>query len=140
MVFIRSFFLSLHTKAIPEGPKHKKSLGKIDTKEITELTAAVCQIVGLIPSGRATSYGAIARAIGHPGHARLVGRIMGHGDSVHSDLPAHRVVNSRGMLSGYGAFDPPGRMQELLESEGVAVRCRRIVNWKHVFWDPSEEL
>ncbi len=102
--------------------------------------AAVYAIVRLIPSGRATSYGAIARAIGRPDHARWVGRIMGRGDSALPGLPAHRVVDSRGELSGRGAFDPPGRMQELLESEGVAVCRHRIVNWKHVFWDPIEEL
>lgn len=106
--------------------------------EIRELTAAVHTIVRLIPRGRATNYGAIARAIGRPGHARLVGRIMGGGAP--SGLPAHRVVDSQGRLSGRGAFGAPGRMRELLESEGVAVRENRIVNWRGVFWDPIEEL
>lgn len=112
----------------------------MEKDEIKELTAAVYEIVALVPVGRATSYGAIARAIGRPDHSRLVGRIMGACDSDHTRIPAHRVVNSQGVLSARAAFGTPTRMQELLEAEGTVVRNHRIVNWKKVFWNPQDEL
>ncbi|MCD8186310.1 MAG: MGMT family protein [Rikenellaceae bacterium] len=103
---------------------------------IGELTEAVYEIVHLIPAGRATSYGAIARAVGMPRHSRLIGRILANSQ----DVPAHRVVNSQEMLSARTAFQTPTRMQELLEAEGIEVRNHRIVNWKTIFWNPQEEL
>lgn len=105
-----------------------------------EFTQAVYAIVRLIPAGRATSYGALARAAGYPGYARMAGRVMGLCDSAATGIPAHRVVNSAGELSGRFAFETPEQMQELLEAEGVAVRNHRIVGWKKVFWNPLEEL
>ncbi len=98
--------------------------------------AAVMDIVRLVPRGRATSYGAIAHAVGHPALPRMVGRIMGGAEGV----PAHRVVGSGGMLTGHMAFGAPGRMRELLEAEGVEVVNNRIRNWKQVFWDPLKEI
>ena len=112
----------------------------MEKSEIDELTGAVYEIVGLIPKGRATSYGAIARAVGRPDHSRMVGRIMGACDSDRTGIPAHRVVNSQGVLSARAAFGTPTRMQELLEAEGIAVRNHRIVNWKKIFWDPQAEI
>ena len=112
----------------------------MEKDEIKELTAAVYQIVALIPIGRATSYGAIARAIGHPDHSRLVGRIMGACDSDRTGIPAHRVVNSQGILSARTAFETPSRMQELLQEEGIIVHHNRIVNWKKIYWNPLDEL
>lgn len=112
----------------------------MEKAEIRELTEAVYEIVSLIPPGRATSYGAIARAIGRTDHSRLVGRIMGNCDSEQTGIPAHRVVNSQGILSARAAFGTPTRMQELLEAEGVTVRNHRIVNWKKVCWNPQDEL
>jgi methylated-DNA-protein-cysteine methyltransferase-like protein len=112
----------------------------MEKDEILELTAAIHQIVRLVPSGRATSYGALARAVGRPDHARLVGRIMGSSDSMQSALPAYRVVNSQGILTARAAFDTPTRMRELLEAEGVVVRNHRIADWKKIFWDPQKEL
>ena len=112
----------------------------MEKEEMQELTTAVYDIVRLIPAGRATSYGAIAQAVGRPNHSRLVGRIMGTCDSVRTGVPAHRVVNSQGVLSARAAFETPGRMQELLESEGVVVRENRIVHWKKTSWNPLEEL
>lgn len=105
-----------------------------------ELTKAVYEIVSLIPRGRATSYGAIARAAGFPGYARMVGRMMAECDSEATGIPAHRVVNSQGVLSGKAAFGSPGRMRQLLEAEGIEVENDRIRNWKTVYWDPMEEL
>ena len=83
--------------------------------DFSELRQAVCQIVAAVPRGRATSYGAVARALGRPGWARLVGRILG--SCGEARIPAHRVVDSQGRLSGSHAFGSPSRMRELLELE-----------------------
>lgn len=104
------------------------------------LAEAVYEIVRRIPEGRATSYGAIARAIGYPDSSRLIGKIMGECDSGTTGIPAHRVVNSQGMLSGKDAFETPTKMQEWLEAEGVVVCNGRIRHWERVFWDPMKEI
>lgn len=110
----------------------------MDVDEKQGLRQAVYDVVCLIPPGRATSYGAIARAVGYPRLSRMVGRIMGGcGDE---GVPAHRVVNSSGVLSAWMAFGSPGRMAELLEAEGVTVENNRIRDWKRVFWDPMKEI
>lgn len=108
--------------------------------EKRDFTKAVYDVVSSVPSGRATSYGAIAKAIGYPGFSRMVGRIMGECDSKHTGLPAHRVVNSQGALSGRDAFGVSDEMQQLLQAEGVAVVKNRIKNWKKVYWNPMEEI
>ena len=100
----------------------------------------VYDVVRSIPYGRATSYGAIAKAIGYPNMSRLVGRVMGECNFVISGIPAHRVVNSQGVLSAKEAFGNSNEMQKLLEEEGVNIINDRIINWKKVFWDPTEEL
>ncbi len=104
------------------------------------LTQAVYEIVKRIPKGRATSYGAIAKAIGYPNMSRLVGKIMSECDCSRTDIPAHRVVNSQGCLSAKDVFYNPEGMQGLLESEGIVVVNNRIINWKSVFWNPIDEI
>lgn len=104
------------------------------------LTQAVYDIVRTIPYGRATSYGAIAKAAGYYNLSRMVGRIMSECNSSETDIPAYRVVNSQGILSGKDAFGDLGEMQKLLESEGVIVVNNRIKNWKSIFWNPLEEI
>lgn len=106
--------------------------------DIEEFRTMVYTIVRMIPLGRATSYGAIAKAIGYPNHSRLVGKIMG-GSSL-LEVPAHRVVNSQGQLSGRDSFETMETMQKLLEAEGVTVINNRIKGWKAIFWDPLEEI
>lgn len=101
---------------------------------------AVYEIVKRIPPGRATSYGAIAKAAGYPNMSRMVGKFMGECGSSGSDIPAHRVVNSQGVLSGKEAFGNPEAMQAMLEAEGVVVESDRIINWKSVFWNPIDEI
>ncbi|MDH6341987.1 methylated-DNA-protein-cysteine methyltransferase-like protein [Parabacteroides sp. PFB2-12] len=102
---------------------------------------AVYEIVRTIPFGRATSYGAIAKAIGHPNLSRLVGKIMSTCESATNNMPAHRVVNSQGILSGREAFGSDQEMQRLLEAEGITVvNNHRIQSWKTVFWNPLEEI
>lgn len=104
-----------------------------------EFRHAVCEIVRLIPSGRATTYGSLARAAGYPAYARMVGKIMSD-IPAGVGMPAHRVVASGGVLSGSHAFGGPGKMQRLLEEEGVVVTGNRIKEWKKVYWDPLAEL
>jgi methylated-DNA-protein-cysteine methyltransferase-like protein len=98
----------------------------------------VYAVVKCIPPGRVTTYGAIAGSLGL-GSARMIGWALNHsfsGDGV----PAHRVVNRKGELSGRNHFHPPARMQELLENEGIEVSNDRVVNFDELFWDPSAEL
>ncbi|MBK5721054.1 MGMT family protein [Dysgonomonas sp. Marseille-P4677] len=105
-----------------------------------EFKQAVYEIVRIIPYGRATSYGAIAKAISYPNMSRMVGRIMGECDSSKNNIPAHRVVNSEGRLSGKAAFGNNGEMQKQLEAEGIIIVNDKIKHWKHIFWDPIEEI
>ncbi len=104
------------------------------------LREAVYEIVKTIPYGRATSYGAIAKAIGYSNLSRMVGKIMATCDSSANNIPAHRVVNSQGILSGKDAFGSSNEMKQLLEAEGILVVNDRIKNWKTVFWNPLEEI
>jgi methylated-DNA-protein-cysteine methyltransferase related protein len=98
----------------------------------------IYEVVKLIPEGRVTSYGAIAEYLGSKGGARMVGWAM---NACHGDLsvPAHRVVNHAGVLTGK-AFFGGNRMQELLENEGLTIENDRIKNFKSVNWLPKDEL
>lgn len=100
----------------------------------------VYEVVKLIPWGRVTSYGAIARYLGSAGSARMVGWAMNHSHSSDTPIPAHRVVNRNGVLTGKHHFGSPAVMQQLLENEGVKVVDDRIVDFIAHFWDPSQEL
>jgi methylated-DNA-protein-cysteine methyltransferase related protein len=98
----------------------------------------VYAVVRLIPVGRVTSYGAIARYLSLRAGARMVGWAM---NSSHGhDVPAHRVVNRIGVLSGKHFFGSPSAMQELLEQEGIPVKNDQIQDFDRFFWDPSTEL
>lgn len=98
----------------------------------------IYQVVRLIPEGRVTSYGAIAEYLGSKGGARFVGWAM---NACHDDLsvPAHRVVNRAGLLTGK-VFFGGNRMQELLENEGIIVQNDKIINFKTIYWIPKDEL
>ena len=98
----------------------------------------VYEVANQIPFGRVTSYGAIAKYLGATRSARMVGYAMNgsHG----KDVPAHRVVNRKGLLTGKHHFDGTNLMQQLLESEGVEVKENQIQDFNKVFWDPSKEL
>jgi methylated-DNA-protein-cysteine methyltransferase related protein len=100
----------------------------------------VYQVARLIPKGRVTSYGAIGRFLGAASSARMVGWAMGACGRVTPKVPAHRVVNSSGLLSGRHHFNPPERMQQLLEKEGVPIKENKVVHFQQLFWDPSLEL
>lgn len=100
----------------------------------------VYDVVRKIPSGRVTSYGAIARFIGSGQSARMVGWAL-NGSAVQEDyVPAHRVVNRTGVLSGKRYFGTGNEMKELLESEGIKIEEDTVVDFDLVFWDPSELL
>ena len=100
----------------------------------------VYKVARLIPYGRVTSYGAIAAYLGAKGSARMVGWAMNASFTAKEDIPAHRVVNRLGMLTGKSHFGNPGLMQQLLENEGIEVADDRIVNFEKYFWDPIREL
>lgn len=100
----------------------------------------VYDVVRLIPPGRVTSYGAIARYLGAAGSSRMVGWAMNAAHNVVPAVPAQRVVNRNGLLSGKHHFGAPEAMQRLLEAEGVEVKDDRVINFEKVFWDPAAEL
>ncbi|MHC5201977.1 MGMT family protein [Myroides sp. LJL119] len=93
-------------------------------------------IVKQIPYGRVTTYGAIANAIGASRSARMVGYAL-NGNSIGQDLPAHRVVNKAGLLTGKFHFQGSNLMQQLLESEGIQVKDNKIINFEKVLWIPK---
>ncbi len=98
----------------------------------------VYEVARLIPYGRVTSYGAIAKYLGAAGSARMVGWAMN--SSGNKDVPAHRVVNRKGLLTGKHHFSGTNLMQQLLESEGIEVVDNQIQNFEALFWDPMKEL
>ncbi|HEX6429184.1 MAG TPA: MGMT family protein [Niastella sp.] len=100
----------------------------------------VFDVARQIPKGRVTSYGAIAACLGTKLSARMVGWAMHAAGSAKPKVPAHRVVNRNGMLSGKHHFNPPSKMEALLKKEGVKVKNDIIVDFKNLFWDPSTEL
>ena len=119
-----------------EKLKSVKPSGKKD-ESFFEL---VFEIARQIPKGRVTSFGAIATALGTKLSARMVGWAMNGSFRVRPKVPAHRVVNRNGMLSGKMHFAYPEQMQELLEKEGVKVKDDKVVDFEKRFWDPIKEL
>lgn len=101
---------------------------------------SVYQVARLIPKGRVTSYGAIAAYLGTKGSSRMVGYAMNGAHSVFPPVPAHRVVNRNGMLTGKHHFGSETMMQQLLENEGVQVIDDQVVEFRKLFWDPGKEL
>jgi methylated-DNA-protein-cysteine methyltransferase-like protein len=100
----------------------------------------VYDVVRLIPKGRVTSYGAVAQCLGTKLSARMVGWAMNGAHRVKPKVPAHRVVNRNGMLSGRHHFATPTQMEELLAKEGVKVKNNTIIDFDKHFWNPAEEL
>lgn len=100
---------------------------------------AVFQVVKLIPTGRVTSYGAIAVYLGAKRSSRTVGYAMNVSHAI-PGIPAHRVVNRNGQLTGKMHFSSPNEMEELLFKEGIIVKNDQIIDFKNLFWDPTIEL
>ncbi|MBA4302362.1 methylated-DNA-protein-cysteine methyltransferase related protein [Algoriphagus alkaliphilus] len=99
----------------------------------------IYQVVREIPRGRVTSYGAIAHYLGLKSGARMVGYAMNAAHTM-TDVPAQRVVNRQGLLTGKHHFETSTQMQELLEADGISVENDQIKNFETVFWDPEKEL
>ncbi len=123
-------------KRAPEKIKPLKPSGKRD-ENFFEL---VFEVARQIPKGRVTSYGAIAASLGTKSSARLVGWAMNGAGRVRPKVPAHRVVNRIGMLSGKHHFSPPGMMEKLLKKEGIKIKDDQVQDFKKLFWDPVQEL
>ena len=106
-------------------------------EQVATLAARVYALVRACPSGRVTTYGWLAKAVGYPRGARMVGWFM---NAAPEGVPAQRVINSKGELSGSWAFGQKGRMRQLLEAEGVEFTEDGKVNLKRYGWDPSRDL
>ena len=117
------------------SPKMKKTPNK-DYTFFDDVFDVVCQI----PKGRVTTYGAIAAYLGMKSGARMVGWAMNASHSSERNVPAQRVVNRNGMLSGKAHFATPTQMEDLLKKDGVSVKDDTIVDFKTKFWDPVVEL
>lgn len=109
-------------------------------KNSSDFFEMVYQVVRLIPKGRVSSYGAIAKYLGSAGSSRIVGYAMNASHSQKDHVPAHRVVNRNGQLTGKHHFADPHQMQDLLEKEGVKVKNDKIIDFESHFWDPMTEL
>ena len=126
-------------------PLNKNSFEKLKSvkpsgKKDESFFELVFQIARQIPKGRVTTYGAIAAALGTKMSARMVGWAMNGSHVVRPKIPAHRVVNRNGMLSGKMHFSYPEQMQELLEKDGVKILEDKVVDFENRFWDPMKEL
>jgi tRNA (guanine-N7-)-methyltransferase len=100
----------------------------------------VYQVVRQVPHGKVTTYGAIAQYLGSRGSARMVGYAMNASHASHYPVPAHRVVNRNGLLTGKHHFGSPGIMAQLLKNEGISVENDKILRFREHFWDPCKEL
>jgi len=107
---------------------------------MSDFFSKVFEVVKLIPPGRVTSYGAIANYLGTTGSARMVGWAMNASHHNADFIPAHRVVNRNGLLTGKHHFDAPNAMKELLENEGLLFNGDQILDFEKHFWDPGKEL
>ena len=119
------------------GEAKKKQPAK---KPNTNFFTRVYAVVRKIPRGRVTSYGAIAKYLGAGKSSRMVGWAMNGAGSVFPPVPAHRVVNRIGLLTGQHHFAYPGQMQELLENEGIEVMHNKVKDFDELFWEPMKEL
>jgi len=111
-----------------------------DRKQSGSFFENVYEVVRLIPHGRVTSYGSVAEYLGSRGSARMVGWAMNASHTEVTEVPAHRVVNRNGLLTGKHHFGSPKIMQQLLESEGIEVVNDKIVRFNELFWNPMKEL
>jgi methylated-DNA-protein-cysteine methyltransferase related protein len=135
--------LSFDKKEMISMPPKRSSTEKLKAvhpsgKRDESFFEMVFHVVRQVPKGRVTSYGAIAAAIGARSSSRMVGWAMNGSHKVRPKVPAHRVVNRNGQLTGKAHFEYPEQMQELLEKEGVLVKDDKVFQFREKFWDPSE--
>lgn len=126
-------------------PAKKKSSAKLKSvkpsgKREESFFELVYEVARQIPKGRVTSYGAIAACLGTKLSARMVGWAMNGAGKVKPKVPAHRVVNRKGMLSGKNHFKTPDAMENLLKKEGIKVKNDTVVDFDKKFWNPAEEI
>ena len=110
------------------------------TAKTNDFFQNVFDVVRLIPKGRVTSYGAIAKYLGTGGSSRMVGWAMNASHHIKPKVPAHRVVNRNGMLTGKAHFATPTLMEELLLKEKIKVKNETVLDFEKLFWDPAVEL
>jgi len=110
------------------------------TPKTTDFFQNVFEVVRLVPKGRVTTYGAIAKYLGTGGSARMVGWAMNASHGVKPKVPAHRVINRNGMLSGKAHFETPHQMEALLLKEKIKVKNEIVVDFEKLFWDPNVEI
>jgi len=129
-------------KGIPtaRSPREKFTAIKPSGGKDDSFFELVHEIARQVPRGRVTTYGAIAACLGTRLSARMVGWAMNACHLAKRPVPAHRVVNRVGLLSGKHHFNPPEKMQQLLKKEGVAVKDDKVVHFARTFWDPAKEL
>lgn len=116
------------------------SIPRNPTEQQRNFFQEVHEVVRLVPQGRVTTYGAIAHYLGARHGARMVGWAMMAAHTAVEYVPAHRVINRIGLLTGKQHFATPTAMQEALEAEGVTVQEDQVVDFKRLFWDPTAEL
>lgn len=125
---------------VRKKPSEKIKTIKPSGKREENFFALVFEVARQIPKGRVTSYGAIAACLGTKSSARMVGWAMNGCHLVKPKVPAHRVVNRNGMLTGKHHFSPPGMMEKLLKKEGIKVKNDQVIDFDKHFWNPAEEL
>jgi methylated-DNA-protein-cysteine methyltransferase related protein len=113
---------------------------RVKQKPNNDFFSGVYEVTKLIPYGRITSYGAIARFLGSGRSARMVGWALNISHNDPGFIPAHRVVNHKGILTGKHHFGNSSTMEQLLENEGLIIQDDRIINFRERFWDPVTEL
>lgn len=123
-----------------KAKSRKKDPGFYQPKEEVTFFEKVYQVVRLIPKGRVTSYGAIAKYLGSAGSSRMVGWAMNASHIAVPPVPAQRVVNRNGLLTGKAHFSSKYSMEQLLQKDGVEVKDDKVLNFKVLFWDPMTEL
>jgi methylated-DNA-protein-cysteine methyltransferase related protein len=119
---------------------HKLKSVKPSGKKDESFFELVYEVARQIPKGKVTSYGAIAACLGTKSSARMVGWAMNGAGKAKPKVPAHRVVNRIGMLSGKHHFSPPGSIEQQLIKEGIKVKNDKIVDFEKYYWDPIKEL
>ncbi len=120
--------------------KSKIKLPEIGAKTNASFFEDVWEVVRQVPAGRVTTYGAVANYLGTKLSARMVGWAMNAAHTVYPPVPAQRVINRLGILSGKAHFTPPSLMQELLEKDGVVVENDTVKDFDKLLWDPAVEL
>lgn len=134
---IRTYYESQHLR---DGAMIHHIAFRVNADEQPDFFERVYDVARQIPPGRVTSYGAIAKYLGSARSSRMVGWAMNQSFRVFPPVPAHRVVNRKGVLSGRHHFEYPGQMEELLTEEGVTVVGDQVMNFEEVFWEPNPAL